>query len=113
MSDTFLTTEKALSLKEAAELLGVSYSNVYAHRRSLGFFKVGGVWRIWPRQLENLPSSYNAGGPARTEDKEHRLCQSESVAASTGSTCDRQVEREYAALVGLPTGRKLRSITTG
>lgn len=109
-------TEKALSLKEAADLLGVSYSFIYPRRRELGFFKLGGVWRVWPDTLKKCTEStsgYNADRPARTDDEEHRLCPSESATASTISTCDRQVEKEYAELVGLPTGRKLRSITTG
>ncbi|MEK6357519.1 MAG: helix-turn-helix domain-containing protein [Burkholderia cenocepacia] len=106
------SNEKALSLKEAAALLGVSYATAYANRRALGFFKVGGVWRIWPEKLKEQTSGYNADRPARTEDEEQRPCQSESAAASTILTSERQVEKEYAALVGLPTGRKRRSITT-
>jgi hypothetical protein len=104
--------EKALSLKEAADALGVSYSFLYPRRRDLGFFKIGGVWRVWPDELKKRAAGYNADRPARTDDEEHRLCPSESATASTISTCDRQVEKEYAALVGLPTGRKQRSITT-
>lgn len=107
-----MTIEKALSLKEAAAALGVSYSFLYPRRRDLGFFKIGGVWRVWPDELKKRAAGYNADRPARTDDEEHRLCPSESATASTISTCDRQVEKEYAALVGLPTGRKQRSITT-
>jgi excisionase family DNA binding protein len=43
--------EKALTLKDAAELLGVSYSTVYAHKEDLGFFKIGNQWRVWPEIL--------------------------------------------------------------
>ncbi|MDC6127811.1 hypothetical protein PPH41_07450 [Burkholderia gladioli] len=104
---------KALSLQEAADLLGVSYSFIYPRRRDLGFFKLGGVWRVWPEILKERAAGYNSDRPARTENEEQMECRSESAAASTISTCDRQVEKEYAALVGRPTGRKLRSITTG
>ena len=43
--------EKALTLKEAAALLGVSYSTVYTHKEKLGFFQVGNQWRVWPDML--------------------------------------------------------------
>lgn len=41
----------ALGLQEAAELLNVSYSTVFANRRAMGFFQVGRQWRIWPETL--------------------------------------------------------------
>lgn len=41
----------ALGLQEAADLLNVSYSTVFANRRALGFFQVGRQWRIWPETL--------------------------------------------------------------
>ncbi|SDH82810.1 helix-turn-helix domain-containing protein [Paraburkholderia phenazinium] len=47
--------EKALTLKEAAALLGVSYSTVYTHKEDLGFFQIGNQWRVWPETLrQNL-----------------------------------------------------------
>ncbi|WP_372585108.1 helix-turn-helix domain-containing protein [Burkholderia cenocepacia] len=104
------TLQRALTLKEAAELLAVSYSTVYANRKSLGFFKIGGVWRIWPEILRSASSGYNSDRPARTAQEE--VCPSESAAASITSISARQAVKEYAALVGLPTGRKLRSIAT-
>ncbi|QUN42430.1 hypothetical protein KEH56_24320 [Burkholderia cenocepacia] len=42
---------RALSLKEAADLLSLSYSTVFENRRALGFFQVGRQWRIWPETL--------------------------------------------------------------
>lgn len=39
--------EPALTLKDAAALLGVNYSTVYEHRRDLGFFQIGNQWRVW------------------------------------------------------------------
>ncbi|WP_244129211.1 helix-turn-helix transcriptional regulator [Burkholderia gladioli] len=33
--------ERALTLREVATMLGVSYSTVYAHRVAMGFFQVG------------------------------------------------------------------------
>lgn len=45
------STAAALGLQEAADLLNVSYSTVFANRRALGFFQVGRQWRIWPETL--------------------------------------------------------------
>ncbi|WP_175872695.1 helix-turn-helix domain-containing protein [Burkholderia sp. BCC0397] len=45
------STAPALGLQEAADLLNVSYSTVFANRRALGFFQVGRQWRIWPETL--------------------------------------------------------------
>ncbi|WP_156429741.1 helix-turn-helix domain-containing protein [Burkholderia sp. FL-7-2-10-S1-D7] len=89
--------ERALTLKEAADLLAVSYSTIYANPRALGFFKVGGVWRIWPEILKSKPSGYNADRPARTEGKERFQCPSESATASITSISVRQAEKKYAA----------------
>ncbi|HVW50816.1 MAG TPA: helix-turn-helix domain-containing protein [Trinickia sp.] len=45
---------RALGLKEAAELLAVSYSTVYTHRKALGFFQIGNQWRVWPETLREM-----------------------------------------------------------
>ncbi|MFM0020882.1 helix-turn-helix domain-containing protein [Paraburkholderia azotifigens] len=44
--------EKALTLKDVAELLSVSYNTVYSRKEELGFFQVGSVWRVWPDVLQ-------------------------------------------------------------
>ncbi|MGG1947062.1 excisionase family DNA-binding protein [Trinickia sp. NRRL B-1857] len=105
-------TERALSLKEAAALLGVSYSTIYAHKEEMGFFRVGSQWRIWLEKLKSA-TEYNSDRPARTE-QEGNKCQSVSVKARTSgmSTSARQVEAELDRLLGRPTERRLRSITT-
>jgi excisionase family DNA binding protein len=46
--------DSTLTLKEAAALLRVSYSTVYAHREELGFFQVGSIWRVWRSRLFSL-----------------------------------------------------------
>lgn len=47
--------EKALTLKEVAELLGLSYSTIFGHRHEIGFRLPGSrVWRVWPADLEKL-----------------------------------------------------------
>lgn len=95
------STAHALGLQEAAELLNVSYSTVFANRRALGFFQVGRQWRIWPETLrEELgqrtkkPSSTDIGiDPSLPADRipplrQHRL-----------SPSARQAEKELDALL--------------
>jgi excisionase family DNA binding protein len=105
-------SEKALTLKEAAALLGVSYSTVYAHKLELGFFPVGNQWRVWPDKLK-FATEYNPNRPARTEPRSKKW-QSESGKARTSGTLTsaRQVASELDNLLAQPTGRRLRSITT-
>ncbi|MGZ0008655.1 helix-turn-helix domain-containing protein [Burkholderia gladioli] len=43
----------ALTLQEAADLLSVSYSTVYSRKNELGFFKIGGIWRVWLSDLKD------------------------------------------------------------
>lgn len=42
---------RAIGLREAAVLLGVSYSTVFTHKETMGFFQVGNQWRVWPDTL--------------------------------------------------------------
>ncbi len=63
------TSARALSLKEVASLLGLSYSTVYANRQRLGFFKVGGAWRVWPEKLRERTTGYNERRPAHVDER--------------------------------------------
>ena len=58
------TMAKALTLKQAAELLSVSYSTVYEHKTEMGFFQIGNQWRVWPSTLK-------ARLAAKQEEKRH------------------------------------------
>ncbi|MCA8249141.1 helix-turn-helix domain-containing protein [Burkholderia multivorans] len=105
--------QKALSIKEAAELLGVSYSTVYAHVRELGFFRVGAAWRVWPENLKQL-SSYNQRRPARTDEGANDSWLSESAKAATSGTLT-SVSRAAADLDKLlapRTERRRKNSTT-
>lgn len=104
--------DRALTLKEAAALLGVSYSTVYAHRLEMGFFQVGNQWRIWPDRLK-VATEYNPNRPART-DPRSKKCQSENAKVRTSGTSisARQAANELDSLLVRPTERRLRSITT-
>lgn len=56
--------EKALTLKEVAELLGLAYSTVFAKRHQIGFRLPGSrVWRVWPADLEKLRPQVSAPPP--------------------------------------------------
>ena len=47
--------EKAISLKEVAERLGVSYRTIFDRRTELGFRIPGSrVWRVWPSTLADF-----------------------------------------------------------
>lgn len=102
---------RALSIREAAQLLRVSYATVYAHKKQLGFFRVGAAWRVWPEKLNELAGGYNDTRPARTE-RESKSCLSESAAVSISLTSARQAERELDALLEPATARKRRNTTT-
>ncbi|MBN3850139.1 hypothetical protein G3N58_25445 [Paraburkholderia sp. Ac-20342] len=58
---------RALDLREAAALLGVSYGTVYAHKLEMGFFQIGNQWRVWPDKLKEMTSGSTAGPPVSTE----------------------------------------------
>jgi excisionase family DNA binding protein len=104
--------DKALSLKEAAALLGVSYSTVYTHKEEMGFFQIGNQWRIWPDKLK-LATEYNSNRPARTEPRSKKWQSEGAKARKSGTlTSARQVESELDRLLERPTERRLRSITT-
>ncbi|WP_175850010.1 helix-turn-helix domain-containing protein [Burkholderia cepacia] len=95
------STAYALGLQEAAELLNVSYSTVFANRRALGFFQVGRQWRIWPETLreelgqrtKKLSSSEPRIDPGAPADRVQPL-RPHSLSQSA-----RQAQKEFAALL--------------
>jgi len=112
MSDVTIIGERAITLREAADLLRVSYGTVYARREELGFFQIGSVWRIWPDDLKAaVREEYNKRRPARTE-QEKPACLSVSAEMSIGSTSELQAEREFAALVAQQIAKQRRNTTT-
>ncbi|WP_336597187.1 helix-turn-helix domain-containing protein [Paraburkholderia bengalensis] len=112
MSNVHVIGDRAITLREAAALLRVSYNTVYARREELGFFQIGSVWRIWPDDLKAaVREEYNKRRPARTE-QEKKECLSESAAVSGSLTSAPQAVKEFAALVARRTERKHRNTTT-
>lgn len=104
--------QKALTLKEAASLLGVSYATIYAHKVDMGFFQIGKQWRIWPEQLRAV-TEYNKRRPARTESKEKWPSQSAMSPTYGTLTSARQAAKELDKLLTRPTKRKHRNTMTG
>ncbi|WP_346778044.1 helix-turn-helix domain-containing protein [Paraburkholderia sp. Ac-20347] len=104
---------RALTLKEAAEMLGISYATAYAHRRELGFFQIGSVWRIWPEKLMEATAQYNPGRPARGE-QENQSCPSIGAKDLTSGTSisARQAASELDALLAQPSGKRRRNTAT-
>ena len=107
------TPRKALTLKEAAALLGVSYATIYALKVDMGFFQIGKQWRIWPEKLTTV-TEYNSSRPARTEPKVNTWHSVSAKALPPGTLISgRQVASELDNLLARPTRRRPRSITTG
>jgi hypothetical protein len=111
MSDVAVIGERALSLREAAALLRVSYGTVYARREQLGFFQIGSVWRIWPEKLKEATQDYNKRRPAQTEQESKCPSVSTQSAGSISSISDLQAVRDFADLVAQRTEKKHRNTT--
>ena len=112
-----MNKEKALTLKEAAEKLGVSYHTIFSRRHKLGFRLPGSrIWRIWPSQLAEYtrPRNNVFRLSLRADDRSNSSWQSENTRsrASGISTSLRQAEKELDALLELETKEKRKSCTT-
>jgi len=104
--------ERALSLKEAAEVLGVSYYTVYSKRFELAFRLPGSrIWRVWPSTLQNLRSGVNLDSlSVRGLEKS---CQSISTRNRRIGTSDsqHQAAKELNDLLEHRIAKPLKSIT--
>lgn len=105
--------DRALTVRQVAEILSVSSKMLYEDPPKFGFFKVGSQWRMWPETLRSMTQAYNrpstgAGG------KEISRCQSESAKAQTSGTSisARQASAEFDKVLEQVTGRKRRNSTT-
>jgi len=108
--------EKALTLKEAAELLGYSYGTIFQKRYELGFrLPDSREWRIWPSRLAELTRPKNNVIRLSTRvTGETDLCRSQNgpIRASGGLMSHRRVAKELDALLGQATAKKRKSSTT-
>ncbi len=107
--------ETAISLKEAARILGLSYQTVFERRAQIGFRLPGSrVWRVWPSQLANLTRrQYNVTRLAlRSDNTGASECRSDSVMVSGGSIYARQAANELDDLLARVTKKPRRNTTT-
>src|SRR5690606_8367391 len=106
--------ERALSLKEAAQRLGVSYQTIFARRHKIGFRLPGSrIWRVWPSQLAEITRpNYNGTRIAAVGDDRRTLCQSDNVKASGTSISMRRAEKELDTLLERLTKKPRRNTTT-
>jgi hypothetical protein len=102
-----MENDKALSLKEAAEILGISYSSIFSKRKKLGFqLPDSRVWRIWRSSLYALDKNDSNMIPLSLWGvKEKKTCQFSSTPsqASTTLTSLRQMGKELDALLDQKT----------
>src|SRR5690606_19235068 len=106
--------EKALTLKQAAEVLGLSYQTVFARRREIGFRLPGcRKWCVWPSRLEEISRPrYNVTRIASVGIDRSTSCQSDCVTASGTSISARQAAKELDTLLARRTKSRRRNITT-
>jgi excisionase family DNA binding protein len=98
--------DKALTLKEAANLLGIGYSTIVSKRKQLGFRLPGSrVWRIWRSTLYEYQQNRSNITPLSLRGIGEPTCQSSSTQsrASTTSISPSQVDKELSDLLGLKT----------
>jgi len=102
MNDT--AEEEALTLKQAAKRLNVSYGTVYARRFKIAWqIPDSNRWRVWPSTLAALkPQQYNVTRLAPPSDTE-KLCQSDYAVKRGGSTSARRAASELDTLLERPT----------
>jgi len=108
-----VTQETAISLREAAARLGLSYQTVWARRHQIAFRLPGcAKWLVWPSTLEQLSAPrYNVTRLALRSDTGESKCRSDSVTVSGGSIYARQAAKELDDLLGLPTKGRRRNTT--
>lgn len=105
--------ETAISLKEAAARLGVSYQTVWQRRHKIAFrLPDCRKWLVWPSTLEQLSTPrYNVTRIASVGDRRN-TCQSDNVTASGMSISMRQAEKELDTLLAQRTKNPHRNTTT-
>ncbi|WJJ93397.1 hypothetical protein [Neopusillimonas aromaticivorans] len=105
--------ETAITLKEAARRLGLAYQTVFLRRQEIGFRLPGcRKWLVWPSRLEEISRPQYKVTRLALRSTGESLCRSDSVTASGGSIYARQAAKELDDLLGLPTKRQRKSITT-
>ncbi|WP_431226798.1 hypothetical protein [Burkholderia contaminans] len=104
------TTARALGLQDAADLLNVSYSTVFANRRAMGFFQVGRQWRIWEETLREELERRTKKPSSKRPSIDPRLPADRipPVRPHILSASARHARKELDALLKPATGRRRR-----
>ena len=109
-------SETALTLRQAAEQLQVSYGTIFERRNEIAFRLPGSrIWRVWPSVLAALQKPRNNVVRLSLRNKEETPCLSVKTKSreSGGLIYARQAANELDALLKQPTGKRLRNTTTG
>ncbi len=107
--------EKALTLREAANLLNVSYSTIFGYRRELGFqLRARGAWRIWPSRLAVFSEKNNNVTQLSLRIVGEVTCPSAKMKPQVSGKLisGSQASRELDALLAQRTDKQRKSITT-
>ncbi|TNH06507.1 helix-turn-helix domain-containing protein [Testudinibacter sp. TR-2022] len=85
--------EEALTIKQAAKLLNLSYNTVYARKRDWGFFQMAGVrgWRVYKSDLDRQRQKENNSSRlcVQVGEQEKRKCRSEKTKTVSGKLISR------------------------
>lgn len=108
-------SENAMTLKQVAEKLGLSYSTIFQKRHEIGFRLPGGrVWLVWPSRLAELSAPRNTVTRLSLRVVGENPCQSVKMKNQVfgKSTSARQAAKELDALLSPRTERRRKSTTT-
>lgn len=103
--------EKALTLQQVADKLGLSYHTIFMKRHEIGFRLPGSrvwlVWRVWPSTLTELSKPRNNLIRLSLRGQEN-IYQSAKIRnpASGGSISHHQAAKELDALLAQGTANK-------
>ncbi len=107
--------EQALTLKQAAQKLGMSYRTVFDSRHQIGFRLPGSrIWRVWPSALAQLSRPRNNLTRLSVRVDGDLQCQSinDPIPIYGGSISARQAASELDDLLGRKTAKRPRSSMT-
>jgi hypothetical protein len=107
-----MAEERALSLKQVAELTGFCYSTIFAKRKQIGFRLPGSrVWRVLPSQLAELMQPSNNQTQLSLRVDGENTCPSAKIPfpVSGSSISARQAAKELDALLAQRTAKRRKS----
>ncbi len=108
--------EEALTIKQAAKRLNLSYSTVYQQRLNWGFFRMNGssVWRIYPSELDrNRQEMQNTSRLGVLVGDKEKKCRSEKTKMASGKLISpHRTASEFDAVVKRLTKNSHNKCTT-